>query len=104
MRRGIEPSETSFHPAADDQPDGPYPCKDQVGAYLTPFNESSKMYRAHTAALLLVYLVVPVVNTDLKCVNGISELDRCLCMDDYAGERCERSMHCSTFMRNSNGR
>uniref|UniRef100_A0A914VVV9 EGF-like domain-containing protein n=1 Tax=Plectus sambesii TaxID=2011161 RepID=A0A914VVV9_9BILA len=62
------------------------------------------MCRALVAILLVVVIVATAVTSNkLRCVHGELESDRCVCEDNYIGQRCNRQMHCSTFMRNFNG-
>uniref|UniRef100_A0A914VZM4 EGF-like domain-containing protein n=1 Tax=Plectus sambesii TaxID=2011161 RepID=A0A914VZM4_9BILA len=59
------------------------------------------MYRV-LAALLLVFVAIAVSN-QMRCAHGVWEVDHCECEDDYVGQRCERRMHCSSYMRSSDG-
>lgn len=64
--------------------------------------ERAKMYRA-LAILLLVFVGTVVSTMRMRCAHGDWQYDRCVCEDDFVGQRCERKKHCSNFMRYSNG-
>uniref|UniRef100_A0A914XTF5 EGF-like domain-containing protein n=1 Tax=Plectus sambesii TaxID=2011161 RepID=A0A914XTF5_9BILA len=64
--------------------------------------QKSKMYRI-LAFVLFVSIANVVGNPKVRCVHGVWSVDHCVCKENYVGHRCQRKMHCSSFMRNSDG-